>query len=44
MMEFLVNTDGTHQTLQTVRWPCEPIILWIRHLEGRTEVQLVKGC
>ena len=45
-MEFLANTDFTHRTLQTVRWPWEPIILWIGHFEGRTEVQteqLVKG-
>ena len=40
VMEFLANTDGTHGTLQTVRWPCEPIILSIGHFEGRTEVQL----
>ena len=40
MMEFLVNADGTHETLQTVRWSCEPIILWIRHFESPTEVQL----
>ena len=40
MMEFLVNTGVTHQTFQTVRWPCEPIILWIRHFEGRSEVQV----
>ena len=39
-MEFLVNTDGTHGTLQTVRWPCQPIILLIRHFESPTEVQL----
>ena len=41
-MEFLVNADGTHGTLQTVRWPCEPIVLSIAHFDGRTE-QLVKG-
>ena len=40
VMEFLANTDGTHGTLQTVRWPCQPIILSIGHFEGRTEVQL----
>ena len=39
-MEFLANTDGTHGTLQTVRWPFELIILSIGHLESPTEVQL----
>ena len=34
VMEFLAITDGTHGTLQTVRWPCEPIILSIGHFEG----------
>ena len=40
VMEFLVNTDGTHETVETVRWPCKPIILWIGHFEGPPEVQL----
>ena len=40
VMEFLVNTDCIHGTLQTVRWPCEPIILSIEHFEGPTEIQL----
>ena len=39
-MEFLVNTDGTLGTLQTVRWPCDLIILLIGHFESPTEVQL----
>ena len=39
-MVFLVNTDGTQKTLQTVRWLCEPVILSIGHFEGRPEVQL----
>ena len=39
-MEFLVNTDGTHRTLETVRWSCKPIILSIGHFKGPTEVQL----
>ena len=40
VMVFLVNTDGTQKTLQTVRWLCEPVILSIGHFEGRPEVQL----
>ena len=40
VMEFLANTDGAHGTLETVRWPYEPIILSIGHFEGPTEVQL----
>ena len=34
-MEFLVNTDGTHRTLETVRWSCKPIILSIGHFKGQ---------
>ena len=40
VMEFLTNTDGTHGTLQTDRWPCEPIILSIGNFDGPTGVQL----
>ena len=40
LMESLANTDGTHGTLQAVRWPFEPIIWWIGYFEGLTEVQL----
>ena len=40
VMKFLAITDGTHGTLESVRWPCEPIILSIGHFESRTEVQL----
>ena len=41
MMEFLVNTDDTRGTLESVRWPCKPIILSAGHFEGSTaEVQL----
>ena len=39
-MEFLPNTDGTHRTAESVRWPYGPIILLIGHFEGPTEVQL----
>ena len=39
-MEVIVNTDDTHGTLKTVRWPCEPIISSIGHFEGPTDVQL----
>ena len=39
-MEFLANTDGTHGTPETVRLPCNLIILLIEHFEGPTEVQL----
>ena len=39
-MEFLANTDGTHGNLETLRWPCEPIILSIGHFEATTEFQL----
>ena len=31
---------GTQGIVQTVRWPCEPIILLIGHFEGPTEAQL----
>ena len=39
-MEFLGNTDGTHGTLETVRWPYKLIILSFGHFEGSNEVQL----
>ena len=38
--EFSANTHGTQGTAQTVRWPCEPIILLIKLFEGPIEVQL----
>ena len=38
--EFLTSTSATQETTQNVRWPCEPIILSIRHLGRPTEVQL----
>ena len=31
IMEFLANTEGTHGTLETLRWPCEQIIFSIGH-------------
>ena len=40
VMEFLTSAQGTNRTLQSVRWPCEPIILSIGHFESPTEVQL----
>ena len=40
VMKFLAITDGTHGTLQSVRWPCESIILSIGNFQSRTEVQL----
>ena len=40
VIEFLANTDGIQKTLQTVRWPCEPIILSIGNFESATDVQL----
>ena len=40
VMEFLANTDGTDETLQTVRQPFELIILSIGHIESPTEVHL----
>ena len=39
-MEFLASTQGTKGAPQTVRWPCERIILTIGLFEGPTEVQL----
>ena len=39
VMEFLANTDGAHEILQAVRWPCKPIILSIGHFESPIEVQ-----
>ena len=38
-MEFLNNTDGTHETLQTHRWPSKLIILLMGHFEGPTVLQ-----
>ena len=38
--KFLASTHGTLGTLETVRWPCELIILSIGHFESPTEVQL----
>ena len=40
LKEFSARTHGTQGNAWTVRWFCEPIILWIRHLEGPTEFQL----
>ena len=40
VMDFLIGTQGTQGILQTLRWPCEPINLSIRHLESPIEVQL----
>ena len=40
MMEFLTSAPGTNGTPQTARWPCQPIILSIRHFKGPAEVQL----
>ena len=38
--EFSDSTHGIQGIAQTLRWPCEPIILSIEHFEGPTEVQL----
>ena len=38
--EFLASKQGSLGTLETVRWPCEPIILSVGHFESPTEVQL----
>ena len=38
--ELLASTHGTQGAAQTVRCPCEPIILSIGHLESPTEAQL----
>ena len=38
--ESSASTHGSQGTAQTVRWPCEPIILSIGHFEGQTEVKL----
>ena len=43
MLEFLANTDGAHDILQAVRWPCEPIILSIGYFESPIEVQRIVG-
>ena len=40
MKEFLDSTHGIQAITETLRWPCEAIILSIRHFEGPTEVQL----
>ena len=39
MKEFVANTHGILGTLETVIWPCEPIILSIGDFESPTEVQ-----
>ena len=36
--EFLAVTICAHGTAQTVRWPCERIILSIGHFKDPTEV------
>ena len=41
-MEFLASAHGTQGLLQTVKWPCEPMILSIRHFEGLTENFITK--
>ena len=38
--EFLASKQGSLGTLETVTWPCEPIILSVGHFESPTEVQL----
>ena len=38
LIKFLGDTLGTLGTAQTLRWPCEPIILSIGHFESPTEV------
>ena len=38
--QFLASTHDTLGTRQTVRWPCEPIILSIGYLKSSTEVEL----
>ena len=42
--ESSASTHGSQGTAQTVRWPCEPIILSIGNFEGQTEVQLRTWC
>ena len=36
--EFSDGTHGIQGIAETLRWPCEPIILPIGHFEGPTEV------
>ena len=44
VLEFLTNTEGTHETLETLRWPSEPIIFSIEHVQGQNPTeQLVKN-
>ena len=38
--EFSDSTHGIQAIAETLRWPCEPIILSIGHFESPTEVQL----
>ena len=40
LKEFSDSTHDIQGIAQTLRWPCELIILSIRHFEGPTEVQL----
>ena len=40
VMEPLAYTRGTQGSPQAVRWPSEPIICLIEHLQYPTEVQL----
>ena len=37
-MELFTNTHGAQGIAQTVKWPCEPIILSIGHFKRPTEV------
>ena len=39
-MEFLDSAHCAQGIAQTIRWPCELIILSIGYFEGPTEVQL----
>ena len=41
-MEFLASAHGTQGLPQTVKWPCEPMILPIRSFEGPTKNFITK--
>ena len=46
VMEFLTSAQGTNGTLQTIRCPCEKIILSIGHFERllASDQEAVREC
>ena len=38
--DFAPGTNGSQESLETLRWPCKTIILSFGHFEGPTDVLL----